>query len=75
MSRNIYVQISGRNEPGYPTTSHEVTFEKVEDLIEKIDLLIEQTGFRKVDVVADDQDEVLNEEEIETLEVHDIFLA
>ena len=60
--REASVQISGRKEPGYPTVSHTVQFSEVDDLLIKIDALIENTDWRKVDVAIQDEDQFSGDE-------------
>jgi hypothetical protein len=71
MERKTYLQLVNMKEP-YDTAHFAVDFENVEDLIKKIDGLIEESGFKKVDATIDDQDGVLVPEEIEQLEDEDI---
>jgi len=52
-TRTTGVQISGRKIPGYPTSTFKVSFDSIDDLLIKIDKLIEQTDYGKVDVAVD----------------------
>lgn len=54
--RTTTVTISGRKLPGYPTVTFETQFNSIEDLIMKIDDLIENQApdYGKVDVVVED---------------------
>lgn len=76
MKRTVDIQISGRKEPGYPTLSFSINFTTAQDLVEKIDNIIEtETDFGKVDVSIDDYDEVLNESEIDFLGKNWIYVS
>ena len=72
-TRSIWVTIHGRKEPGYPSVTFTVIFENVEQLVAKIDKLIEEeTDFRKVDVYLED-DSIFDDSEIERLELENIY--
>ena len=72
-TRSIRVTIHGRKEPGYPSVTFTVIFENVEQLVAKIDKLIEEeTDFRKVDVYLED-DSIFDDSEIERLELENIY--
>ena len=74
--KTVDVQISGRKDVGYPTLSFNVTFESVEELISKIDRIIEEeTTFGKVDIVVDDYDSILTEDESAFLEKNFIYIS
>ena len=67
-TRNVNVMICGRKDPGYPSLNFHVKFETADELIQKVDKLIEeQTDFRKVDVYLDD-DSIFTPEELALLE-------
>ncbi len=72
--REAQVQISGRKEPGYPTVNHRVPFTTLDDLIIKIDALIEELDWRKVDVCIEDENQ-FNESEAKRLDVECIQLV
>jgi hypothetical protein len=65
--RETTVYIAGRKIPGYPTVHFNVTFTTVEDLLKKIDFLIDGTDFGKVDVCVTNE-EAFTPEEIKKLE-------
>jgi hypothetical protein len=65
--RQTKVYIAGRKVPGYPTVSFDVTFTTVDDLIKKIDFLIEGTDYGKVDVCVTNEED-FTEEEVQKLE-------
>lgn len=72
-TRSTWVTIHGRKEPGYPSVTFTVIFENVEQLVAKIDKLIEEeTDFRKVDVYLED-DSIFDDSEIERLELENIY--
>jgi hypothetical protein len=65
--RETIVYIAGRKIPGYPTVHFNVSFTTVEDLLKKIDYLIDGTDFGKVDVCVTNE-EAFTQDEIATLE-------
>lgn len=65
--RETIVYISGRKIPGYPTVHFNVNFTTVDDLLKKIDFLIEGTDYGKVDVCLSNE-EAFTKEEAEHLE-------
>lgn len=60
--RETTVYIAGRKIPGYPTVHFNVQFTTLEDLLKKIDFLIDGTDFGKVDVCLTNEDEFTDEE-------------
>ena len=70
--RKLHVTIYNRKNPGYPGYTFEVEFDSVHELIDKVDELIEQVDFRKVDVVVNDENDQLEGWEIDELEMEDI---
>ena len=67
METTVFIKISGRKEPGYPTTSHQVTFDGDLTLFEsEVDQIIDKLGYRKADVYIDNPEE-FNKDEQETL--------
>jgi hypothetical protein len=74
METTVFIKISGRKEPGYPTTSHQVTFDGDLTVFENlVDGIIDQLGYRKADVYIDNPEE-FNEDEQETLETMGFIL-
>ena len=65
--RETTVYIAGRKIPGYPTVHFNVAFTTAEDLLKKIDFLIDGTDFGKVDVCVTNE-EAFTPEEIKKLE-------
>jgi hypothetical protein len=69
METTIKIRIAGRKEPGYPTTSHSVSFDgDLDEFERKVDEVTDELGYRKVDVYIDNPEE-FTDDEIETLEV------
>lgn len=66
-NRNTRVIIAGRKIDGYPTVNFVLEFSDVDDLIKKIDSLIDDTGYGKVDVYLEDES-IFSKEEIKKLE-------
>jgi hypothetical protein len=60
-------RVHGRKIEGYPSMSYRVEFTTVDDLIKKIDEKIDETGYGKVDVYLEDEDQ-FKEEEVGKLE-------
>ena len=61
METTVYIRIAGRKEAGYPTTSHSVKFDGDLTVFEsKVDRIIEDLGYRKVDVYIDRKSTRLN---------------
>jgi hypothetical protein len=73
-TRNAYVTICGRKEPGYPQIKIEIEFDSIDTLIKKIDEKIEETDFRKVDVYIENGTD-FTDEEMEKLESENIFIS
>lgn len=71
---SVNIRIAGRKEAGYPTTHHVVTFEgDLDFFLAEVDRLVEETGYRKVDVYIDTPEE-FNDDELETLEALDFII-
>ena len=67
METTVFIRIAGRKEPGYPTTSHQVTFDGDLTVFEtKVDGILDDLDIRKADVYIDNPEE-FNEDEQETL--------
>jgi len=68
MKAIVDIRIAGRKEPGYPTTSHSVVFDgDLDEFERKVDSIIDELGYHKVDVYIDSPEE-FNDDELETLE-------
>lgn len=69
METTINIKVASRKDPGYPTTSHTITFDgDLDEFERKVDKLVDELGYRKVDVYIDNPEE-FTDDEIETLEV------
>jgi|LakMenE01Jun11ns_1017448.scaffolds.fasta_scaffold9696422_3 hypothetical protein len=66
--RRADIKISGRKIEGYPTISKTISFETLDEFIEKSDKAIEETCFGKVDCYVDNFNEVFNDDEVKVLE-------
>ena len=60
-------RVHGRKIEGYTSMSYRLEFTTVDDLIKKIDEKIDETGYGKVDVYLEDEDQ-FKEEEVGKLE-------
>ena len=67
-TRTVSGTVCDRKTEGYPRRDFTFTFESVDDLLIKIDALIENLEFRKVDVYLHD-DSIFSKEEQRRLEV------
>jgi len=68
METIIHIRVAARKVEGYPTTSHTIQFDgDIDEFERKVDTLIEELGYNKVDVYIDNPEE-FTEDEQETLE-------
>lgn len=66
-TRKATVTVYGRKIQGYPGVSREISFADIKDLLGKIDKMIEDLEYGKVDVYVED-DGSFTAEESDTLE-------
>jgi hypothetical protein len=74
METIIHIRVAARKVEGYPTTSHTVKFNgDIDEFEKKVDALIEELGYNKVDVYIDNPEEFNDEQQEELEERHFII--
>jgi hypothetical protein len=74
MEAIIHIRVAARKVEGYPTTSHTVEFNgDIDEFEKKVDALIEELGYNKVDVYIDNPEEFNDEQQEELEERHFII--
>ena len=66
METIIHIRVAARKVEGYPTTSHTIQFDgDIDEFERKVDKLIEELGYSKVDVYIDNPEEFTDEQQEE----------
>ena len=66
METIIHIRVAARKVEGYPTTSHTIQFDgDIDEFERKVDKLVEELGYSKVDVYIDNPEEFTDEQQEE----------
>ena len=66
METIIHIRVAARKVEGYPTTSHTMPFDgDIDEFERKVDKLIEELGYSKVDVYIDNPEQFTDEQQEE----------